>query len=285
MNGDAGLDKLSKRQRDLLQRWFPAATVVRDHSWGLVGTTVLELSQHDGRYILKAGDEADQHLAREVLAHRRWLTPWTSIGRAPRMVAGDEDAKLLATRFLPGELVKGGPYELRPDTYRQAGRLLALLHGQAAMEDPDYEARTKANMLTSLGGPHRIAPGVTERLRAIVGSWPTPPSVLVPTHGDWQPRNWLMHDGELRVIDFGRAEMRPRCSDFSRIAAQRFRADPRLETAFFEGYGDDPREPGAWQRERFREAIGTAVWGYRVGDEHFERQGHRMIEEVLADLT
>jgi len=37
-----------------------------------------------------------------------------------------------------------------------------------------------------------------------------------------------------------------------------------------EGYGDDPREPAAWHRNRVREAIGTAVWAYQVGDETFE---------------
>lgn len=29
------------------------------------------------------------------------------------------------------------------------------------------------------------------------------------------------------------------------------------------------------------EAIGTAVWAYQVGDERFERQGHRMVAEAL----
>ncbi|MGW6199374.1 phosphotransferase family protein [Kribbella sp. NPDC055110] len=32
-----------------------------------------------------------------------------------------------------------------------------------------------------------------------------PPATLVPTHGDWQPRNWLVDNGTVRVIDFGRA--------------------------------------------------------------------------------
>ena len=47
--------------------------------------------------------------------------------------------------------------------------------------------------------------------------------------------------------------------------------------------GADPRDAAAWQRNRIREAIGTAVWAYQVGDEAFEQQGHRMIAEALAD--
>jgi hypothetical protein len=52
--------------------------------------------------------------------------------------------------------------------------------------------------------------------------------------------------------------------------------------AFLDGYGPDPRDAGAWHRDRVRAAIGTAVWAHRVGDEPFEAQGHRMIAEALS---
>jgi len=35
-------------------------------------------------------------------------------------------------------------------------------------------------------------------------------------------------------------------------------------------------------RQRVREAIGTATWAYAVGDDAFEAQGLRMIDEALA---
>ncbi|MFY1576508.1 hypothetical protein ACN26Z_16625 [Verrucosispora sp. WMMD703] len=35
---------LTRRQRTLLARWLPGATVEADHSWGLVATTVLEVT-------------------------------------------------------------------------------------------------------------------------------------------------------------------------------------------------------------------------------------------------
>jgi thiamine kinase-like enzyme len=279
----SGIEQLSQRQRELLGDWLPGAEVVKDHSWGLVGTTVLELSYDGGRYGVKAGDENDRHLARELRAHREWLGPWTTTGRAPRLVNGDEDAKLIVTHFLPGELVEGSDHEWRPDSYRQAGELLALLHEQLAVEDADFEARERERALWWLDQPHRIAPDIAALLRAEVESWPTPATTLVPTHGDWQPRNWLVYDGVVSVIDFGRADLRPALTDFARLSAQQFRADPELERAFLDGYGADPRQPEAWRRNRIREAISTAVWAYRVHDESFEQQGHRMIAEALAD--
>ena len=277
-----GLGDLSAEQLALLDRWLPGANVDRDHGWGLVETTVLEVTHAGSRFIVKAGGESDHHIAREIHAHLNWLGPWTSRGRAPTFEHGDVRAKLLVTRHLPGHLVLGSEYVDRPSTYRQAGELLAVFHAQTTSTDDDHERRENAKSLAWLNGPHRIAPHTVERLRAEIAGWPTPVATLVPTHGDWQPRNWLVHDGLLSVIDFGRAAMRPAMTDFARLAVQDFRRDPKLEDAFLQGYGADPREADAWHRNRVREAIGTAAWAYRVGDEPFEAQGHRMISDVLS---
>lgn len=278
----SGLGGLSLRQRALVNQWLPDARVVRDHSWGLVDTIVLEVTRAGSRFIVKAGGEADHHIERELHAHLRWLGPWSSAGRAPVLEHGDAAAKLLVTRYLPGQLVLGSDHAGEPATYRQAGELLAQFHAQAAGTDDDYERRENRKALAWLSGPHRIAPPEVAMLRAQITSWPTPPAVLTPTHGDWQPRNWLIHHGIVSVIDFGRTAMRPALTDFARLAARDFRRDPSLEAAFLEGYGSDPREPEAWNRTRIREAIGTACWACHVGDEQFEKQGHQMIAEVLA---
>jgi len=273
---------LSPQQRALVDQWLPGATVERDHSWGLVATTVLEMTHAGSRFIVKAGGDDDHHIEREFHAHLNWLRPWTSSGRAPTLVHGSADAKLLVTRYLPGELVLGSKHADDRSIYRQAGELLALLHAQVVVTDDDYERRENEKSLAWLCRPHRIAATTMERLRAEIVAWPTPPAALVPTHGDWQPRNWLVHDDVVGVIDFGRAAIRPAFTDFARLAVQDFRRDPSLEAAFVDGYGSDPREAAGWHRTRVREAIGTAAWAYRVGDESFEAQGHRMIAEALS---
>jgi hypothetical protein len=280
----AALAGMSARQRALLDQWLPGARVERNHSWGLVETTVLELTWAGSRFIGKAGGPTDRHIERELYAHRHWLAAWTRAGRAPLLEHGDVEAKLLVTRYLPGELVLGSRYADAAPTYRQAGELLAALHGQVAVTDDDYERRANAKALGWLDGPHRIAAAAARRLRAEIAGWPTPAATLVPTHGDWQPRNWLIHRGTVSVIDFGRAALRPALSDFVRLAAGDFRRDARLAAAFLDGYGDDPREAGAWHREQVREAVATAAWAHRVGDTGFEAHGHRMIAELLVTL-
>jgi hypothetical protein len=278
----SGFSGLSARQQSLLDRWLPGANVEKNHSWGLVETTVLEVTCAGSRFIVKAGGERDHHIAREVHAYRHWLAPWTSIGRAPALEHADTDAKLLVTRYLPGQLVLGSGHDGQPGVYRQAGELLILFHSQATVTDQGYEKRENDKALAWLSGPHTIAPSTVAQLREQIEAWPTPPAALTPTHGDWQPRNWLVHDGVVSVIDLGRAAMRPPMTDFARLAAQEFRRDPRLEAAFLDGYGIDPREKDAWHRTIVREAVGTAAWAHQVGDEAFEAQGHRMIAEALS---
>jgi hypothetical protein len=278
------IEQLPEHQGRLLERWLPGATLVADLSWGSVGRRVLEIEHEGQRYVVKAGAESDHHIDREVWAHRHWLEPWTSRGRAPVLVEADVEAKILVTRHVPGRLLLNTPHVDDPDAFRQAGELLALRHEQHALSDPLQQRREAERALRYLDGDHRIDPDTEQRLRSVIASWPDEPTVLVPTHGDWQPRNWLVDDGVVRVIDLGRAAMRPAMSDLTRLAAQDFRRDPRLEAAFLDGYGSDPREPDGWLRQRAGEAIGTACWAHQVGDTTFEAQGHRMIAEVLADL-
>lgn len=275
---------LPDSQQALLETWLPGAVVATDHSWGLVERHVLELVHHGERYILKAGGPHDHHMVREIAAHESWLRPWTEIGRAPVLVASDLGERMLLTRHLPGVLVQGTAAAADPDVFAQAGVLLRALHDQSGVADHSWLDRQTGESLTWLAKPHRIAPDLEARLREVIASWPTGlATTLVPTHGDWQPRNWLVHDGVVSVIDFGRADLRPAATDLARLAAADFRRDPRLEAAFLDGYGDDPRTPAAWARIRLREAVGTAVWAFQVGDEAFEQQGHRMIADVLAD--
>jgi aminoglycoside phosphotransferase len=277
------LPGLSPEQASLVTAWLPHATLVRDHSWGLTDTTVLQLRRSEGEdVVVKAAGPGNHHLDREVTAHESWLRPWTSRGRAPTLLHVDRSAKVLVTAYLPGRLVEGDESEGSPDTYRQAGRLLRLLHEQASRTDDGFEAAMDARALAWLDAPHRID-GTTEReLRRRIDDHRPGPARLVPTHGDWQPRNWLVHQGEVAAIDFGRAAWRTPDTDLARLSAQQFVGRPDLEAAFVEGYGSDPRSGEGWLRVLLREAVGTAVWAHQVGDESFEAQGHRMIRDVLA---
>ena len=282
MSGE--LARLSGQQRRAMGEWFPDAVVEHDHSWGLTGMVVLEIRSRGRRFIVKAAPPGDKHLARELTAHGEWVGVWQDLGRAPRLAYADPEAGILATEFVPGHLVLGSPAAEDPEAYRQAGELLRRLHDQTTVVDATYESEANATMLRWLGTPNRIDASVVAQVCRLADSWPTPPTTVVPTHGDWQPRNWLWSDGILVPIDFGRMALRPAVTDLARLDVQEFRQDPALADAFFEGYGPDPRGSDAWFRIRMREAVGTAVWAYLHDDEAFEQQGHAMLADVLAEL-
>ncbi|SUE14920.1 Uncharacterised protein [Rhodococcus gordoniae] len=276
------LERLTPQQRDLLTQRFGRTVVVADMSWGLVSTTVLAIDTDEGRLVVKAGGAPDRHIGREISAHERWTGPWVGCGRAARMVFADRATKLVVTEYLPGRLIQGTAASSSLDVYEQAGALLAQFHRQERIVDEGYERSANAKTLRWLAAAHRIGPEAAGRLRAMVEGWPTPTATLVPTHGDWQSRNWLADDaGVVKVIDFGRAALRPAGEDFERLAVREFLRVPGAEQAFVCGYGEDPREAEAWFRQRVRAAVAVAVWAFHVGDDSYEAEGHRMIARLL----
>lgn len=261
---------------------LPDAELIRDMSWGLVDTTVLHVRADGDDFVLKAAGHSDTHLPREIAAHPVHTAPLVATGQAAVLRDASASLRVILLDHLPGELVLGTDAEWEPDTYAQAGELLRRLHVQESRTDADYEARATARALYWLDQPHRVEPDAASRARAVLQAAPAPAVTLVPTHGDWHPRNWLIDRGIVRVIDFGRFAFRPASADLTRLAAQQWRERPDLEAAFFDGYGDDPRDPELWRLEALRQAVGTACWAHKVGDEAFEQQGHRMLVEALA---
>ncbi len=174
--------RLSPSQRQRVSDWVPDARVEADHSWGLVETTVLELVSEQGRLIVKAGGDADRHIAREIRAHRRWVGVWAREGYAPALRHADIDAKLLVTDYLPGVLVEGRPARRTADTFHQAGVLLAQFHGQADEWDPTWNEECRARVERQLSLPHRIAPETERRIRT---------SLATPA---WRRPSWRVTD-------------------------------------------------------------------------------------------
>lgn len=274
---------LTAQQCHRLARWLGEYQVLTDHSWGLTDTVVLHVRHHGGEAIVKAAQPGDRHIAREINAHRRWTQPWLSAGSIGRMLHAAADLSLLVTEYLPGELVQTLPESMySPDVHRQAGALLAAFHHQQSRRSDSYLADADRQALAWLDQPHRIPAEQAAAARAAVAAHRPEPIELVPTHGDWQARNWLIDAGVLRVIDLGRADWRPRFTDLARLARREWDGRADLADAFVTGYGTDPREGRLWRAAQLREGIGTAVWAYRVGDEPFEQEGLRTIERIVG---
>lgn len=274
--------RLSRAQSAWVEARLGDVEPVRDMSWNLVASIVLHLRGRGGDVVVKAGDETNHHIGREIDAHDGWTQPLVATGHAARLIDSDARERVLLLEYLPGVLVEGTDAEGHPSTYAQAGALLRRLHDQALRTDAEHETRANARAVAWLDGEHRVDAAAAARARGILMADQAPPVDVVPTHGDWQPRNWLIDGDSVRVIDFGRFAFRPAATDLTRLAARQWRGRPDLESAFFEGYGEDPRVPERRRMEALREAVGTACWAFQVSDEVFEAQGHRMLAEALT---
>lgn len=274
--------RLAAEQVARVREWLGPVRLLRDMSWNQLDTTVLRVTDGTGEFVVKASGRTSHHLLREITAHEDAVAVLAATGHAPRLLHADRERRVLVTRYLPGELVEGTAAEHDPEVHRQAGRLLRVLHAQAGRLDAEFERSATAKTLAALDRPHRMDPAQADGVRSLLAEYSPRPVVVVPTHGDWQPRNWLVDAGVVRVIDFGRHDRRPAMSDLCRLAVQQWRTDARLEAAFVDGYGSDPRDPEVWPVLQVREAVGTAVWAHEVGDGRFEHQGLRMLREALG---
>lgn len=256
--------------------------LVDDLSWGLVDTAVLRVRDGDRDVIVKTAGPGNHHIGREITANESYTAPLVRSNRTGRLIAADRTANTLILSYQHGNLIDGTVSEFDPDVYAQAGAVLRELHGQESRVDDDYEIRVTDRAVRWLDGEHRIAPDVEAEARSILSSYRPMPITVVPTHGDWQPRNWLIDNGWLRVIDFGRFAFRPPATDLCRIAEKQWRENPALEDAFVAGLGRDPRDEFVWPMDLLREAIGTACWAFQVGDADFEEHGLRLLDEAIA---
>lgn len=278
----SGIEALSPAQRERLATWLPGAVLLGDHSWGLTDTRVLRLRHSGQDYTVKVFGPDNHHFERELRGHREYTGPLLPDRRVQRLVHADAGARVLVLTWLPGDLVEGGPAETEPDVHRQAGELLARLHGQLGQGRAtsatwlDERADRSLRWLTR---PHRIPGPLVDRIRA--HDWARGPVDLVPTHGDFSPRNWVAHDGVVSLIDLGRAEMRPAATDLFRLQDRVWRGRHDLERAFLNGYGADPREVWWWPSFVLAEHVATAAWAHQVGDVAFEAEGLRGLAEVL----
>ncbi len=274
-------DFLTEGQLRCLHVWQPGARLEADLSWHETDTLVLQVESGGRRFTLKSAGEDNHHFDRELQAHRGHTAAMVAAGYCAPLIAFSRSQRLMLLDYLPGVLADKTPASTDQAIHHQAGIALKILHDGHSRVDEGYEARLIAKCRQVLGRKHRIPAPTEQAIVHCLDSFSPQAAMLVPTHGDWQPRNWLTDAGKLRVIDFGRFEFRPAATDLVRLASQQWKGRPDLESAFFAGYGTDPRSPRDWPLLYLQEAIGTAVWAYSMGAEEFEAQGHRMLADAL----
>src|SRR4051794_8322453 len=100
-------NRLSASQAGLLESWLRGVRLLKDLSWNLVDTAVLEVADDHHKYIVKAAGPLNHHIGREIQAHESAVNVWALQNRAPKLVQSDRSMNILMTEYLEGSLVEG----------------------------------------------------------------------------------------------------------------------------------------------------------------------------------
>jgi hypothetical protein len=213
---------------------------------------------------------------------RRWV---------PNLIAVCEAPAALLLTAKPGTLVQHTPLTSVEEhaLYCQAGAFLRVLHAQPLTE------RDPMPLAEAL---RRRAQAWCERAHGLVDAalvdWVhaqaaeaaklahTAALPRVPTHGDFSPRNWLVADGALYVIDFEHAKPDLWLADVLKLWCAVWWERPDLARSFFAGYGRPPTalEETLLERLAALHALSTVVWARAHADAAFEAQGLALLRRL-----
>jgi len=206
------------------------------------GSHVLRLQAFDGcEYVVKRHINQVKH-QREIHAYTHWTA--TLEGRSPRLVAADQSIPAIILTTVPGQPVlpngDGRQSATDADLERQAGELLRRFHSAEPQAPPVHPQTTLQERLNRwLPDAHRILPAAdlhfVRRCMEQLTGLPTLP--IHPCHLDYQPRNWLIDNGAVHVVDFEHARLDMAVRDFVRLEYGHWVSRPDLREAFYDGYG------------------------------------------------
>lgn len=243
------------------------------------------------RFYLKR-HEFRHHFAAEVRALNDWVSHLEpgSWWATPEVVATSDDLGAVVLTELPGEVIEDvppGADDLRA-AYRHAGRLVRYLHDSDI--DLSGEQRVQNYSPEEIARHLEMSQGhIDARTCEWAESILTRPDAwdglkIVPMHGDYSPRNWIVESGDptLKVIDWERSRPGYWVEDFQRMSQDHWLDAPKLGDAFFEGYGRTPTK-AEWRHSNqitLAIAIGGVGWSISHGDTWFEQHNRKTIDRL-----
>ena len=220
----------------------------------------------------------------EVRAYTRWVPRFAD--QAPALRGADPDLRTLILQRLPGRT----EWSFDPRVHRDAGRLLARIHGAApplatgpglAEASSDLLDRALRRLPDRTLVSHRELEFVSASIELLQGHAALP---RVPCHGDYGGHNWLRGAGRMTVIDFSGATWNAAAADFARLFIGPWWERPDLSNAFLDGYGRGltDAELDAVRLQLPVLALMVLSHGHRRGNPEMTRRGHRRLAALMA---
>jgi Ser/Thr protein kinase RdoA (MazF antagonist) len=272
----------------IARRLVGPCDVVADRSWADLGLSiVLEVMTADGTsLIVKSHNDVFRNQL-EAAAYRNWVA--SIADRAPALVGEDEGSQVLVLTKLDGRAPSG---ELPPSVYADAGAVLRQFHGSGEeLVDPGWAAQRLSNLDSWI---ERMPPGlvdpedvkwVREQAARLLD---LPPPPLVPCHGDFQPRNWLVdRDGRVLVFDFEKARHDWWIHDIQRMWWKEWAGRPDLRDHFLAGYGRqlDETEVAGFRANSARGHLIQIIWATQHRDLTFADEGRTYLARMRTPTS
>jgi len=253
--------------------------LVAEYSWPHGESRVLRIQDVSGNDWVVKTPVRKLLFEQELHAYENWVPVLGD--SAPRLIGRDHASLTLLLSHEPGR-VEPPPH---PDVHRQAGALIRRLHdSQPPIESVDFAAKLAARLESGLRHPAcRSLPAreiAFARHCVLMGEEPSAP-MLMPTHQDNQPRNWLLDtSGRLRLIDFGLSRLDAWVRDLLRLHFWFW--DDGLRQAFFDGYGRTLSDEDEVLFEAMSAvmAVMTVVWGSEHRDQDFAGMGRSVLRRL-----
>ncbi|MEU7354317.1 phosphotransferase [Streptomyces albidoflavus] len=258
-----------------------------DVSWARAESRVWKADGAEGGTWYVKIHQNDRFHRREVTALRGWVP---GLGpAAPRLVAADPTQRAVVLTAVGGRSLHGAVHspEQQRLVFHHIGQLAAAIHTSA----PSRPAAgplplEKLDRHLNAARPH-LAPGDEEFIRVTAKTASTLPAApdVVPTHGDFQPRNlrWDTATGSLYVIDFERAEWGLAVRDFVRLS-DTWHGRPDLLQAVMDGYGRPftPEEEAQLTILSVLDSVSGISYGAAHGDPELVERGLRALARLRA---
>jgi aminoglycoside/choline kinase family phosphotransferase len=268
------------------RRYFPGATVLTDLSWPHRESIVLVLAVPNASPVIAKAHRQAAKFDREVAAYEGWVP---SLGpAAPELLFVDPDEQVIFLSRVPGRPAKELSLDRAAEQalHRRAGELLAAFHAAANLGLCNNHAEGERDRLEDWvvrARPGVLGPSQIEIARHHVdalGGLGDPPAV--PTHRDWQPRNWLLDRGDVYIIDFELARRGPWLEDIQRLWWAEWWNRPDLARAFLTAYGRDLDETDLAYLMGISAIAGisTIVWADEHGDNAFADHGRQILDRL-----
>ena len=258
-----------------------------DASWDHAASDVVRVVGARGSAFLKRHKDR-RKFDRERFAYADWCEGLEAA--ATLLAATGSPGPALLVQAAPGvplAELDSLPTDVERAHWFRAGAFLAALHALPHEDEdelslPDAWVRRAEAWVRRAGSAitRTEAKGVLALARA---PWPESNDLprRVPCHRDFTPRNWIVTEGSLAVIDFEHARPDWALVDLARALEEVPESREDLAAALWSGYGADRAPLETFLPRVFAvQAVAKIAWAAERGDAHFERSGRELLRRA-----